>query len=141
MIPFGTETVTIVHRTGGGWISTAVNGCSFRQTRARTLNGKAADHTLETVCRIPAGSIVPAVGDVILPGAHAAAAAANEIELVRLLEALTRTLGVVILYISDNTFIVVLAVRVIVRHKNNGRRTLIHRLSICNCAGRKQRCK
>lgn len=102
MIPFGTETVTIVHRTGGGWISTTVNGCSFRQTRARTLNGKAADHTLETVCRIPAGSIVPAVGDVILPGAHDAAAA-NEIELVRLLEAHRADGAFRVESVADNT--------------------------------------
>lgn len=86
MIPFANDTVTLIHKGKSGWTAEVISGCSFRRTRRRSLSGNTAILTDETVCRIPSGGAVPAVGDVIVLG-RTDAAAYSEIELVRLLEA------------------------------------------------------
>lgn len=86
MIPFANDTVTLIHKSESGWTAEVISSCSFRRTRRRSISGNTATLTDETVCRIPFGSAVPAVGDVIVLG-RADAAAYSEIELVRLLEA------------------------------------------------------
>lgn len=86
MIPFANDTITLIHSGDSGWTPLVISGCSFRRTRRRSLSGNASVLTDETVCRIPSGSAVPAVGDVIVLG-RTDASAYSEIELVRLLEA------------------------------------------------------
>lgn len=86
MIPFANDTVTLIHKGKSGWTATVISGCSYRRIRRRILSGNTAILTDETVCRIPAGGAVPAVGDVIVLG-RTNAAAYSEIELVRLMEA------------------------------------------------------
>lgn len=102
MIPFGCETVTLMHRADTGWIAVSIGGCSVQQVRSRMLNNNTAMYAAETICRIPAGGAVPAPGDAILPGRHDAAAA-NEIELVRLLEAHRAGGAFRVESVSDNT--------------------------------------
>ena len=85
MIPFGRETVTVLHRSGGGYTPYVLAGCSWRSTRSRSVNGTAVDKSEDTTCRIPAGQTMPEVGDVLILG-EVDAAAGSEIELVRLLD-------------------------------------------------------
>ena len=87
MIPFGRETVTVLHRFGGGYAPYIRRGCSWRSTRTRSVYGTTADKSNDTVCRIPAGQTMPDVGDVLILGAHNLRAD-SEIALVRLLDGL-----------------------------------------------------
>ena len=87
MIPFGRETVTVLHRFGGGYAPYLLRGCSWRSTRTRSVYGTTADKSNDTVCRIPAGQTMPDVGDVLILGAHNLRAD-SEIALVRLLDGL-----------------------------------------------------
>ena len=89
MIPFGNETVTILHRSGAGYARHVLHGCSWRSAKVRSMTGMAAEKSEDTVCRIPADQIVPEVGDVLILG-DVDAAAASEVELVRMLDGLRR---------------------------------------------------
>ena len=89
MIPFGRETVTVLHRFGGGYVPYILRGCSWRNTKTRSANGTAVDKSEGTTCRIPAGQTMPDVGDVLILGAHNLRAE-SEIALVRLLDGMRR---------------------------------------------------
>lgn len=87
MIPFGCETVTVLHRSGGVYAPYILRGCSWRSAKARSANGTAVDKSEDTTCRIPAGQTMPDVGDVLILGAYNLRAD-SEIALVRLLDSL-----------------------------------------------------
>lgn len=87
MIPFGRETVTVLHRFGGGYAPYILRGCSWRSAKARSVYGTTVDKSDDTVCRIPAGQTMPDVGDVLILGAYNLRAE-SEIALVRLLDSL-----------------------------------------------------
>lgn len=89
MIPFGLESVTILHRSESGYARSVLTGCSWRSAKLRSMIGMAAEKSEETVCRIPADQIIPDVGDVLILG-DVDAAAGSEIELVRLMDELRR---------------------------------------------------
>lgn len=89
MIPFGNETVTILHRSGAGYVRGVLTNCSWRSAKVRSANGTAVAKSEDTTCRIPAGQIMPDVGDVLILG-EVEAAAGSEIELVRLLDGMRR---------------------------------------------------
>lgn len=101
MIPFANDTVTLIHKGKSSWTATVISRCSYRRIRRRSLSGNTAILTDETVCRIPAGGAVPAVGDVIVLG-RTNAAVYNEIELVRLLEAHRESGAFRVESVSDN---------------------------------------
>ena len=87
MIPFGRETVTVLHRSGGGYAPYILRGCSWRSNKVRSANGTAVDKSEDTTCRIPAGQTMPDVGDVLILGAYNLHAD-SEIALVRLLDSM-----------------------------------------------------
>ena len=87
MIPFGCETVTVLHRSGGAYAPYILRGCSWRSSKARSAIGTAVDRSEDTTCRIPAGQTMPDVGDVLILGEHNQRAD-SEIALVRLLDSL-----------------------------------------------------
>ena len=87
MIPFGRETVTVLHRSGGSYAPYILRGCSWHSAKARSVNGTAVDKSEDTTCRIPAGQTMPDVGDVLILGEHNLRAE-SEIALVRLLDRL-----------------------------------------------------
>ena len=87
MIPFGRETVTVLHRSGGAYAPYILRGCSWCSAKARSVNGTAVDKSEDTTCRIPAGQTMPDVGDVLILGAYNVKAD-GEIALVRLLDSL-----------------------------------------------------
>ena len=87
MIPFGRETVTVLHRSDGGYTPYVLAGCSWRSAKARNVNGTAVDKSEDTTCRIPSGQTMPDVGDVLILGAYNVKAD-GEIALVRLLDSL-----------------------------------------------------
>ena len=89
MIPFGRETVTVLHRFGGGYVPYILRGCSWRSAKTRSANGTAVDKSEGTTCRIPAGQTMPDVGDVLILGAYNLRAE-SEIALVRLLDGMRR---------------------------------------------------
>ena len=89
MIPFGCETVTILHRLNGGYAPYTLRGCSWRSAKVRSVNGTAVDKSEDTTCRIPAGQTMPDVGDVLILGEYNLRAE-SEIELVRLLDGMRR---------------------------------------------------
>ena len=89
MIPFGRETVTVLHRFGGGYAPYILRGCSWRSAKARSVIGTAVDKSEDTTCRIPAGQTMPDVGAVLILGAYNVKAD-SEIALVRLLDSLRR---------------------------------------------------
>ena len=89
MIPFGRETVTVLHRLNGEYAPYILRGCSWRSAKVRSANGTAVDKSEDTTCRIPAGQTMPDVGDVLILGAHNLRAD-SEIALVRLLDGLRR---------------------------------------------------
>lgn len=84
MIPFGNQTVTLLHREGNAYKRYILNGCSWRQANVRMLNGTAIASTMETTCRIPASQKKPDPEDLLVLGT-VKADAKNEIELVRLM--------------------------------------------------------
>lgn len=87
MIPFGRETVTVLHRSDGGYTPYILRGCSWRSAKARSVNGTAVDKSEDTTCRIPSGQTMPDVGDVLILGTYNVKAD-GEIALVRLLDSL-----------------------------------------------------
>lgn len=87
MIPFGTQTITLLHNYSGVYAKTIISGCSWQSTDVRTLDGVNVVVSVETVCRIPVGEPKPAPGDLLILGEHNAFAK-NEIELVRLMQRL-----------------------------------------------------
>ena len=89
MIPFGRETVTVLHRSNAGYVRDVLTNCSWRSAKTRSANGTAVDKSEDTTCRIPAGQTMPDVGDVLILG-EVDAAADSEIELVRLLDGMRR---------------------------------------------------
>ena len=89
MIPFGRETVTVLHRSNAGYVRDVLTNCSWRSAKTRSANGTAVDKSDDTTCRIPAGQTMPDVGDVLILG-EVEAAAGSEIELVRLLDGMRR---------------------------------------------------
>lgn len=80
MIPFGDQTVTLYHRvrteadgrTCEGWQRHVLTGCSWRYRRADDLKDGAVTGAAKAVCRIPAGQVCPAAGDVAVLGVCAA---------------------------------------------------------------------
>lgn len=87
MIPFAHETLTLLHKSGNGYARYTLENCSWRHLKYRRMNGKAVEYSEETVCRIPASQQKPAPGDLLIHGAMRIDAA-NEIELVRIMEQL-----------------------------------------------------
>lgn len=87
MIPFGYSTITLFHKDAGGYTAHVIEHCYVRHSKQRDTTDKTASAANESICRIPAGTVVPAPGDMIALGAHKGSAR-NEIELVRLLESL-----------------------------------------------------
>ena len=84
-LPFGNDTVTVLHRVSGeSWTPCVVLGASWDQQSAYSITSGDAVHTETTVCRIPAGNIVPEPGDVIVLGT-CTESAENDIELAKLL--------------------------------------------------------
>lgn len=85
-LPFGNDTVTVLHRVSGeSWTPCVVLGASWGQQSAYSITSGDAVHIETTVCRIPAGNIVPDPGDVIVLGT-CTESAENDIELAKLLE-------------------------------------------------------
>lgn len=85
-LPFGNKTVTLLHKTDSGYAQHILSGCSWTDTEAKSANGDAITHTIETTCRIPAPyQAIPKAGDLLILG-NVNAAAKNEIELVQALE-------------------------------------------------------
>lgn len=87
MIPFGCETVTVLHRSGGAYAPYILRGCSWHSSKVRSAIGTAVDRSEDTTCRIPSGQTMPEVGDVLILGAYNLRAD-SEIALVRLLDSL-----------------------------------------------------
>ena len=87
MIPFGYETVTVLHRFGSVYAPYILRGCSWRNTKSRSVIGTAVGKSDDTTCRIPTGQTMPDVGDVLILGAYNLRAD-SEIALVRLLDGL-----------------------------------------------------
>lgn len=85
MIPFGTNTVTLLHREGDVYKRYTLRNCTWRQVAVRRIDSGVMETTLETICRIPAGQKKPDTGDLLALG-EAKIAAKNEIELVRLMQ-------------------------------------------------------
>ena len=85
MIPFGTETVTLLRKSGDTWRPVIIAGASWRQKTVRVLTDSAVRYTTETTCRIPISALRPDPGDVIVRGT-CKDSAGTAIELVRLLE-------------------------------------------------------
>ena len=87
MIPFGYSTVTLFHKGKDGYAAHVIDHCYFRSGKRRDVSDKAASAANESICRLPAGAVVPVPGDVIALGAHKGSPK-NDIDLVRLLESL-----------------------------------------------------
>ena len=77
MIPFGTETVTLIRRTetvdenGKTRVSYAtetLRGCSWRRTRRDQLYDSQLLPVETITCRVPAGQAVPKAGDLLILG-------------------------------------------------------------------------
>lgn len=77
MIPFGTHTVTMYHRTRitgedgrsrEEWRRVVMEGCSWRQTSGQVMAEGAVLRKPQISCRIPARYVCPAVGDVLILG-------------------------------------------------------------------------
>lgn len=68
-LPFGNDTVTVLHRVSGeSWMPCVVLGASWQQRAVRAIANRDAELSDETTCRIPAGNVVPDPGDVIVFG-------------------------------------------------------------------------
>lgn len=102
MIPFGTETVTLLHKSGNTWRPVAIAGASWRQKTVRVLTDSAVRYTTETTCRIPISALRPDPGDVIVRGT-CKDSAGTAIELVRLLEKYRSQGAFRVQSVADNT--------------------------------------
>lgn len=89
MIPFGNETVTLFHRSEGGYARYVLSDCSWRTASSRSAYGNTVQRSDEISCRIPAGGVLPQPGDVLILGDYSSDAQ-TEIEMTRLLDALWR---------------------------------------------------
>lgn len=87
MIPFGTNTVTLLHKEGNTYKRYTLTGCSWRQTKVRGMDSNVLEIALETICRIPYTQKKPDIGDLLILG-ETKIAAENEVGLVRQLDAL-----------------------------------------------------
>ena len=87
MIPFGNHTVTLLHEEGNSYKRYILTGCSWRQTKVRSMDSNVLGIALETICRIPHNQKKPETGDLLILG-ETKIAAENEIGLVRQLDAL-----------------------------------------------------
>lgn len=87
MIPFGTDIVTLFHKSGAGYTRHILINCSWRSTIERTLQDGATVITERTTCRILPQYTRPVPGDLLVLGV-VEDYAANDIELVRLMERL-----------------------------------------------------
>lgn len=85
MMPFGNQSVTLLHREGGGYKRYLLEGCSWQSTERKSMGDNAMIFALETTCRIPANQKIPEAGDLLILG-RVEAEAANEIALARLLD-------------------------------------------------------
>lgn len=78
MIPFGTQNVTLIHRTAvieNGKTKTKytnfiLTGCSWKSSENTRTDTGAVRSVLKTVCRIPASQAKPEVGDVLILGEY-----------------------------------------------------------------------
>ena len=102
MIPFGTETVTLLHKSGNTWRPVAIAGTSWRQKTVRVLTDSAVRYTTETTCRVPISALRPDPGDVIVRGT-CKDSAGTAIELVRLLEKYRSQGAFRVQSVADNT--------------------------------------
>lgn len=83
MLPFGNETVTLVHRsetvisgkTHVSYSKTTLTGCSWRRKRrirksdnSRVNSDNAFLGGEEIICRVPAGQEIPRTGDLMILG-------------------------------------------------------------------------
>lgn len=102
MIPFATETVTLLHKFGDTWQPVTITGASWRQKTVRVLTDSAVRYTTETTCRIPQSAQRPDPGDVIVRG-NCEASADTAIELVRLLEKYRPQGAFRVQSVADNT--------------------------------------
>lgn len=104
MIPFGFQTVTLLHKTDGGYARHTLTGCSWMDSTERTLSEGAMFRTQKTTCRIPGDQQKPSVGDLLILG-DVTAQAKNDVEAVRLRESLERDRTPVfrVQTVSDNT--------------------------------------
>lgn len=87
MIPFGNQTVTLLHKSATGYTRHILAGCSWRQAKIRSVSTDVQDTALETKCRIPHTQKKPEPGDLMILGT-AVTNANSEIELVRLMDSL-----------------------------------------------------
>lgn len=101
MIPFATDTVTLYHNNAGNWSSSVINGCSYRRIRRRVVIDSAATVMDETTCRIPAGGIMPASGDVVVLGV-CREKITGELDIKRLLDKYNRSGAFRVQSVSDN---------------------------------------
>lgn len=85
MIPFGDQTVTLLHREGRGYRRYLLEGCSWQSAERKSMGDNAIIYALEVTCRIPEGQQMPEAGDLLILG-KVKAAAENEIALIRLLD-------------------------------------------------------
>ena len=76
MIPFGNETVTLVHRTEStvngrkqaAYSVEMLTGCSWRRTRQWVRMGEVLTPADTVTCRIPADQTRPGTGDLLILG-------------------------------------------------------------------------
>lgn len=87
MIPFGNQTVTLLHRQNDAYKRYVLSGCSWHASAVRSMTGNTLESALETTCRIPADQQMPSPGDLLIMG-NVRAAADSEIDLVRLMQSL-----------------------------------------------------
>lgn len=87
MLPFGRQTVTLLHRSMDGYQVYTLYGCSWQDSSVRTLGDNALTSSLETTCRIPADQQKPAPGDLLALGEHAFKAK-SDVEVSRLRDTL-----------------------------------------------------
>ena len=110
MIPFGNQAVTLYHhedissangREHTVWTRHALTGCSWRRTARRAIENNTSVRIEETTCRIPAGSVAPVAGDVLIPGA-VPDEPENAVEVTKLLERFRASGAFRISSVSDN---------------------------------------
>lgn len=89
MIPFGFQTVTLLHKTDAGYTRHVLTGCSWRDAAEKTLSEGTLIRTQKTTCRIPAAQQKPIPGDLLILG-DVEAQANSAAEAVRLREALEK---------------------------------------------------
>lgn len=89
MIPFGFQTVTLLHKTDAGYTRHVLTECSWKDKTEHTLSEGALIRAQTTVCRIPASETKPSPGDLLILGVSNAEAN-NAVELARLRESLQR---------------------------------------------------